>query len=90
MEILVLVAAIGLFNSEPVLEFVREGNGNPVYKLVYVRIVTGSAQRICSAPTGSVVLKQSITMARLATSANLGPFPSRVILFTRRRRAFSS
>ena len=60
MEILVLVAAIGLFNSEPVVEFVREGNGNPVYKLVYVEdCETGKRNSgFALAPTGSVVLKQ--------------------------------
>lgn len=60
MEILVLVAAIGLFNSDPVAEFIKNGNGNPVYKFVYVeecksgRRDTGYAL----APTGSVMLKQ--------------------------------
>ena len=60
MEILVLVAAIGLFNSEPVVAFVREGNGNPVYKFAYVEdCETGKRDSgFALAPTGSVVLKQ--------------------------------
>jgi hypothetical protein len=60
MEILVLVAAIGLFNSDPVAEFIKNGNGNPVYKFVYVEECTSGRRDTgyALAPTGSVMLKQ--------------------------------
>jgi hypothetical protein len=60
MEILVLVAAIGLFNSGPVAEFIENGNGNPVYKFVYVEECASGRRNsgYALAPTGSVVLKQ--------------------------------
>ncbi len=60
MGILVLVAAIGMFNSESVAEFVKEGNGNPIYRFVYVEdCETGKrASGFALAPMGSVVLKQ--------------------------------
>jgi hypothetical protein len=60
MELLVLAAVIGLFNSDPVVEFVKEGNGNPVYKFAYVKACeTGKRDSgFALAPTGSVVLKQ--------------------------------
>ena len=60
MELLALAAVIGLFNSDPVVEFVREGNGNPVYKFAYVGdCETGKRDSgFALAPTGSVVLKQ--------------------------------
>ena len=60
MELLVLAAVIGLFNNDPLAEFVREGNGNPVYKFAYVEdCETGKRDSgFALAPTGSVVLKQ--------------------------------
>ena len=60
MELLVIAAITGLFNSDPVAEFVREGNGNPVYEFAYVEdCETGKRDSgFALAPTGSVVLKQ--------------------------------
>ncbi len=60
MELLVLAAAIGLYHTESVAEFLKEGNGNPVYEFVYVEdCETGKRESgFALAPTGSLMLKQ--------------------------------
>ena len=60
MEFLLLAAAIGFYHTEPVAEFLKEGNGNPVYEFVYVEdCETGNRESgFALAPTGSLMLKQ--------------------------------
>jgi GTP:adenosylcobinamide-phosphate guanylyltransferase len=58
--VLIVVAAISLFKSEPLAEFIKAGNGNPVYKFVPIKeCETGKRESgFALAPTGIVVLKQ--------------------------------
>ena len=60
MEIMVVLAMFGLLSSDSVSEFVKQGNGNPAYKLVQVTECPTGQRRsgFALAPTGSVVLKQ--------------------------------
>jgi len=60
MGVLVVLAVVGMMTSDSVSEFVAQGNGNPVYKFVYVEDCN-TGQRTSGyalAPTGSVAFKQ--------------------------------
>ena len=60
MGIIVVLGMVALMASDSMSEFVARGNGNPVYKFVYVEECE-TCQRdsgFAFAPTGSVVLKQ--------------------------------
>ena len=60
MGFLVLAAIIGFYHTEPVAEFLKDGNGNPVYEFVYVEdCQTGKRESgFAFAPTGNLLLKQ--------------------------------
>jgi hypothetical protein len=60
MGIIVVLGMVALMASDSMSEFVARGNGNPVYKFVYVEeCETGQRDSgFAFAPTGSVVLKQ--------------------------------